>query len=154
MPVCTKEQSVEVSGDDMQFNVRQNVLHSVSHYPSQPQSMTNWIPIYSTRGERPIEDTAHHWDTCSSIAVGVTTHIHTDTHSQLSDCKMKLGELQYWHVMTSTGRQIRATHTKVSIYEQCVQQWGGKYLQYSPKVTGKSGAEDGGEWIWKSDWMK
>lgn len=41
--------------------------------------------LYSTRGERPIEDTAHLWDTCSSIAVGVTTHRHTQTHT-LNHC--------------------------------------------------------------------
>lgn len=76
--------------------------------------------LYSTRGERPIEDTAHLWDTCSSIAVGVTTQTHTDTHSQpLSDCKMKLEELQYWHVMTSTGRQIRATYESIFLRTLC-----------------------------------
>lgn len=155
-PVCTKEQSMEVNEDDMQFNVRHIALPSVSHYPSQPQSMIHWIPIYCTWGETPMEDTSHLWDTCSSIAAGVTTHTYTDTHSiPPSDCKMKLQELQYWHVMTSTGRQMRGTHTRQSVYLLTgVQQWGGKYLQYSPKVTGKSGAEDGGEWIRKSDWMR
>lgn len=39
MPVYTEEQSMEVNEDDMQFNVRQIALPSVSHYPSQPQSM-------------------------------------------------------------------------------------------------------------------
>lgn len=70
---------MEVNEDDKQFNVRQIALPSVSHYPSQPQSMIHWIPIYCTWGETPMEDTAHLWDTCSSIAAGVTTHIHRHT---------------------------------------------------------------------------
>lgn len=85
-------------------------------------------------------------------------HTYANTHSRPpSDCKMKLQEVQYWRVMTSTRKtNACSTYDILSIYLPTASATvrGGRYLQYSPKVTGKSGAEDGGEWIRKSDWMR
>lgn len=158
-PVCTNEQSMEANEDDMQCNVRQIALHSVSHYPGQPQSMTHWIPIYSTWGETPMEHiciSETHVARLPSDSRHPHTHAHTHKHTHSrppSDCKMKLQEVQYRHVTTSTMRATCMKIPNIHLATVSATVRGGKYLQYSPKVTGKSGA-DGGEWIWKSDWMR
>lgn len=118
-PVCTKEQSVEVNEDDMQFNVRQIVLHSVSHYPSQPQSMTNWIPIQYTRREtyRRLRISETH------VARSLSESRHTDTHRHtLSTTVWLEDEVGGITVLTCDDkhRKTNTCHTYESIYLRTV----------------------------------